>query len=723
MPVAPWHHGTMRRWAWLLVWVAACGDNTAGVPDPTEAALAITDPDGTATTSLTLAMTPVGTRRLGRLVVTNTGDRPSGALALVLDGPRDFTLDDETTCAGRVLAGGESCEVVVRYWPVRAGNHAAKLGIAGEPGGGGEVELEGSARLPELHFSPTFASLGMFEVGVAKERTLGLVNEGATTVPIGPVTASGDAAFAIASTTCGATLAAGARCEIVVVATPGALGVLAGALEVTSEHTTYAMPIDVRGGRRITVVRSGSEPGDLVSSPYGIACGAKCTELFDTDVELIAAPGPGARVRWSIPACDTAPTCVIPAEPTPVTVHAQFEPIVASPVTITFAGDMGDARIEDAVTFALLAKCTASCSTLVRVGRRIRIVASSFGSNYGGMTGACTTTSSECERTVSSTGLSVTLQLPKEPYEGWARLLPGSGFRTAAFDDSGNLLLGATSSVTKLAPDGSTIWSSPQSVRTLAAGPSDTIFVQTGTALRKLAPDGGELWTRLHGLGACTPEPSYANTLAVGTDGAVVVQGATGVSRYDANGTLMWSVPLAATGRCAIAIDRVTGNVYVLTENLDDFESTDVVELAATDGAELARTPSVTLQYDARIAAAMGGGSVVCSSGHGIVHLRSPTGNRLEDLGVPNSTPNGCVAAGAGAGWVYAVDELYPETWRLERLGPNGFSHTRRAIDASDLRRGTAPRAIAGSASGRIAVAGDYFGATGHGAWAQVFEP
>ena len=679
-----------------------------------DAILVATDPAGNPTTSLDFGAALVGQSSTAKLVVANSGTGTSGPIALAIAGTHanDFAFDDQlTTCAGLALEAGASCNVVLVFRPTASGTRLGSLTISTQSGGTTTIALAGQAAVPDLHFVPTSFTFAPVEIGQTAYTSLELRNDGADTVSIDGLVVSGTS-FLRGLSTCGASLAPASSCDITVSVTPQTLGTAQGSLVVTSDGLDFVAMLSAPAVHRVSISRSGNGTGTITSSPAGIACGSACTALFVGDVVLTAAAGPGSALTgWSVPACGTGSTCIVPAEVDPVTVVASFALTGSGQLDVTFAGDApGELQVTDDYTGEILATCFASCSVPVDPGDRIEIQAVTP-STFGGFAGACTGTSVPCKFTATAGLNSVTAAFNKDPHERWTRLLPGDQLQSVGYDSAGNLLVGSGTRLIKLSPTGSTLWTQTRSAAVFAIGPGDTIYIHAGTALVKLASDGSELWTRPTDTNTNTCARSHIQALrciAVGADGAVAIHG-TGVGRWDAAGTPTWSKPVSF-GTNGIGID-LQGVVVVAVESL---ETMSALRFAAADGAALSPLQDVTPSYRGMLSIDPGGRLLTCSALRDYVHysVEGITSGSIENEGL-GEVQTAIVSNATGqVGLGYTHDSGW------SAMGPD-WGVTRYL----NLDYGSGFLDLAISPAGKVALIGWYHSLTFDGNWIQTFDP
>jgi hypothetical protein len=167
------------------------------------------------------------------VTLTNTGAAPLTVTSLTLGFGLFFSL--ATSCGGTIAAGA-SCTIDVTFFPVlsvpSAGTYTDTLTITVPwPARSATVALSGTTMLP-LVYSPTALTFGPQRVGVTTALTVMLTNIGPDllAVPTWGLRGTDAARWAILSTTCGATIAPGASCAVVLAFTPVGLGTFTAVL-------------------------------------------------------------------------------------------------------------------------------------------------------------------------------------------------------------------------------------------------------------------------------------------------------------------------------------------------------------------------------------------------------------------------------------------------------------------------------------------------------------
>lgn len=401
------------------------------------------------------------------------------------------------------------------------------------------------------------------------------------------------------------------------------------------------------------------------------------------------------------PECDTGPRLVI---------------------DLTTDGSLG--AIQIASNHEVVATCTLDCTVPLVPGQQYTLNVSS--PSTAAISGVCSA-ADECSFTAGD-GLqtaAATFHRDAISKEEWSVLLD-EVVHTAAFDGVGNLITGGATTLFKLSPAGTTIWTRRLSAVAIATGPSDTIYayVSADRTIRKLDADGFLLWSRTVPLGAtgCSPH-TFNHCIAVASDGAVVVRGESQLARWNTNGVPVWTISHAADSNLALAIDAA-GIVHTTDESFDG-EQRDLIRFAA-DGTALPPVEFFCNQYVAMLFPVSD--TVGCtSSGHSAVY-----GDGIGSFDIPDSdyAPTGMAGNVAGdLGWAfYNGDERGTfQDWRMLRRGSSNWEirgGTRELVEFFDVL-GPLPHDIASAVDGRFALVGKYdgFQPDPERGWVRSFAP
>jgi hypothetical protein len=223
----------------------------AGTGTPT-AAVASLSPS-----SLTFTSQAVGTTSaVQTITLKNTGNSALTLTSLALTGtnPGDFA---QTNNCGASVAAAANCTISVRFTPSASGSRTASLSItdnaSGSPqtaslsGTGTQSAATGTVALASL--SPTSLAFGNQAVDVTSTaQTVTLSNTGNAALSITSLAFTGTNASDFAQTnTCGSSLAAGAKCTIVVMFTPSVTGTRAASLSVSDNASGSPQSVPLSG--------------------------------------------------------------------------------------------------------------------------------------------------------------------------------------------------------------------------------------------------------------------------------------------------------------------------------------------------------------------------------------------------------------------------------------------------------------------------------------------
>jgi hypothetical protein len=217
--------------------------------------------DTLAPLSLTFGTQQIGTTSAAALVtLTNAGDVALTLIAASTAG--DFNV---VNSCGTSLAGHASCSFAVTFTPTATGTRSGTLTVS-DQFRVQTVPLTGTGAAPAgVSLTPTALAFGPVGVGLAgAAQTLTLTNNGGLPLTISATSVS--AGFAIAASTCGSTLAAGAVCTMQVIFAPTVAGTAAGTLVLTDNAAGSPQTVNLTGtGVDFTLAANGPTSATLSS--------------------------------------------------------------------------------------------------------------------------------------------------------------------------------------------------------------------------------------------------------------------------------------------------------------------------------------------------------------------------------------------------------------------------------------------------------------------------
>ncbi|MGI4755575.1 MAG: choice-of-anchor D domain-containing protein [Janthinobacterium lividum] len=189
--------------------------------------------------SLTFERTAIGgTSAVQTVTVSNGGSSSATLSAPTVTG--DFALS-ANTCGAALLAGG-NCTLSVVFKPASAGSRSGLLSLA-DASGNHTVALGGTGvGQPSVTVSPAslvFPQTAVFTTSITQ--TVTVANTGTSAATLSSTTITGD--FQIATSTCTATLQAGASCTLAIDFAPQAPGSRTGTLTVTDAVGPHTVSI------------------------------------------------------------------------------------------------------------------------------------------------------------------------------------------------------------------------------------------------------------------------------------------------------------------------------------------------------------------------------------------------------------------------------------------------------------------------------------------------
>ena len=156
----------------------------------------------------------------------------------------------QTNTCGTTIAAGANCTVTVTFKPTKAGVSTGTVTITDSANNSPQtVSLTGNGQNP-VALTPSTLSFGTVTVGTTSAaQTVTVTNNMKTTLTIAGISFTGanPGDFADPSTTCGATLAAAAKCTISVTFKPTATGSRTAFLTLTDSAATSPQKVKVTG--------------------------------------------------------------------------------------------------------------------------------------------------------------------------------------------------------------------------------------------------------------------------------------------------------------------------------------------------------------------------------------------------------------------------------------------------------------------------------------------
>jgi FtsP/CotA-like multicopper oxidase with cupredoxin domain len=168
------------------------------------------------------------------VTVSNTGNAVMTITGIALGGTNPGQFRQTTTC-GATLAAGATCTVSVRFAPTTGAARSATLNVnVAAPAVSGSVAITGTGASPVLALSPTSLAFGNQARGtLSAGQTVTVSNTGTGLLTVNRITLGGANAGQFRQTsTCGATVAAGATCTVTVTFAPTGRGARSASLNV-----------------------------------------------------------------------------------------------------------------------------------------------------------------------------------------------------------------------------------------------------------------------------------------------------------------------------------------------------------------------------------------------------------------------------------------------------------------------------------------------------------
>jgi hypothetical protein len=218
-------------------------DNATGSPQTVAlSGSGIAPAAGLTPASLTFANQLVGTTSPAQTVkLSNTGSVPLNISSIATAG--DYT---QTNNCGASLNAGTSCNINVSFMPTATGTGTGTLSVTDNATGSPQtVALSGSGIAPAAGLSPASLTFANQLVGTTSAaQSVALSNTGSAPLNISHIATAGDYTQ---TTNCGASLGAGASCNINVSFKPTATGIRTGTLSVTDNASDSPQTVALSG--------------------------------------------------------------------------------------------------------------------------------------------------------------------------------------------------------------------------------------------------------------------------------------------------------------------------------------------------------------------------------------------------------------------------------------------------------------------------------------------
>jgi len=239
--------GTLAGWGGACAGAGACTVTMTG-NRAASATFSTGSPDITLSPSaVAFGTVPVGGKGNQTVTVKNDGtaNLVLGTIALAgTDADQFMVVAGSNLCAGRTLAAGQSCTVLVRFKPKTAGVKSAKLKIASNDPDEAPAKVtvsgtaSGAVAVPEITVTPESLPFGTLAVGVKSIQTVTVKNDGTANLMLGTVglsTESGEISLVAGQDLCsGVSLGPGQACTIAVKIKPASSGAKTASLSIPS---------------------------------------------------------------------------------------------------------------------------------------------------------------------------------------------------------------------------------------------------------------------------------------------------------------------------------------------------------------------------------------------------------------------------------------------------------------------------------------------------------
>jgi hypothetical protein len=168
-----------------------------------------------------------------RVTLKNTGTAALAISSIAITGTNSAEFAKTATTCGASLAVKAACTISVDFKPAATGVRSAAISIT-DNGSGSPQQVPLSGTGTTAKFAPASLSFGDVATGVSAAKAITLTNIGTAALSITTIAITGTNAADFTQThTCGASLAAGAKCTFSITFAPSATGTRSASLSVT----------------------------------------------------------------------------------------------------------------------------------------------------------------------------------------------------------------------------------------------------------------------------------------------------------------------------------------------------------------------------------------------------------------------------------------------------------------------------------------------------------
>lgn len=308
--------------------------------------------------SLTFATQGTGTTSAAQTVtLSNSGTGPLTIAGIGISGANASSFGETNTC-GTTLAAGANCTISITFTPSTTGSLTATLTVTDNSGNATgstqTVAFSGTGfNGPVVSLSPSSLSFGNENVGSSSaSQSITLTNTGNATLNISSIAVTGtNASSFVFGTTCGATLAAGANCNIHGHFAPTTTGALTAAVTITDNVSDSPESVSLSGTGIGGAVSLSATSLSFGSENVGSSTASQSVTMTNSGgatlvISSIAVTGPNASSFTFSNTCGTSlaagASCAI---------HGHFDPTV--PGALTAAVTITDSASDSPESIAL----------------------------------------------------------------------------------------------------------------------------------------------------------------------------------------------------------------------------------------------------------------------------------------------------------------------------------------------------------------------------------